>query len=552
MRPMTGDDAMFAEADTHAAVAREGRDAVPEAPSLERLSEVLADIRRRSPCLPVLAIRWMHLKHPLDPVQEQLIGDNGTWSRQPAERREGWRGWIDLTLARRIGYGLLYALHLSCRLMALRVALHGQLGSLRRQQFDLIAKTCCFGLGRPLGDRDFYYGDLQQRLAERGVRMLLLCGNVLGGSWTTFGKAHIATAPIARLPELCLVHPLVPMQLAWQQLRACIQLRRLAVRAPDRLSRRVSWLASEDCFSSSTTMAGLGFWIGRAAVRLWRPKAFVTFYEGHAWEHCLRWGAKCADAGCQTAGYQHTMVFRESHALTAPPKDLAGRSLPDVVLCLGEASLELMQPGHARYPVRLLRFGSFRCRTAAADRPADPARRTVLVTPEGIASEVQALFTFAAACARHMPLYTFVLRCHPEVPMAKALALISVDLRQQPNVILSEHNNIEEDFARSSALLYRGSTAVLYAILEGLLPINLHCETMRDRDPLFDLQAWRRHCTTPAEVAALLEQDAVSPHEWRQAEWEMAADYVMSCTGPVGDDRVETFLRAVGFRGGSR
>lgn len=471
----------------------------------------------------------------------------GSSGRRSAKKGEGWNGGIGLTFVRRIVSCLLYAVSLTFRLLVLRVVLQRQLASLRRQPFDLIAKTCCFGSEQPLGNRDFYYGDLQQRLAKRGVRMLLLCGNVLGGSWIAFGKAHLSISAMAHLPELSLLHPFAPIGLAWQQLRACLRLHRLAARSSDPLTRQICFLASEDCFHSSTTMAALGFWIGRAAVQTWQPRAFMTFYEGHAWEQCLRWGAKSVRTGCLTVGYQHTMVFRESLALITPPADLAGRSLPDLVLCLGQASLNLLQPGHTHYPSRLLRFGSFRCQTAAADQPADPHRRTVLVTPEGIASEVHVLFSFAVECARRMPFYTFVLRCHPEVPMPRALDLLGVDLRRLPNIILSEHKDIEEDFARSYAILYRGSTAVLYAILRGLLPINLRGKALGDGDPLFRLQSWRRHVTTPEEVAALLAQDARAPWEQREVEWKIAADYVRLYIEPVGDNRVETFLRMVGL-----
>jgi hypothetical protein len=236
----------------------------------------------------------------------------------------------------------------------------------------------------------------------------------------------------------------------------------------------------------------------------------------------------------------------------SPPDDVAARALPDVVLCGGAGALELLRPGHERYRIRMLRFGSLRQQGSASPAPADPGRRTILVTPQGIASEVKILFEFAHACARRLASYTFVLRCHPELPMARALELVDVDLRQQPNIVLSEGRSLEDDLARASGLLYGGSSTVIYAILRGLLPVYLDGDDGRDRDPLYGLQHWRRRCARPEAFPALLEHhEAMSPAD-RHAEWTEAVRYVESYAEAVDDDRIEAFLSACALDGNGR
>jgi len=171
----------------------------------------------------------------------------------------------------------------------------------------------------------------------------------------------------------------------------------------------------------------------------------------------------------------------------------------------------------------------------------------VLVTPEGITSETKALFTFAYKCAQRLPSYSFILRSHPELPISKAIELLPVDIVNQPNIVMSDKKSIDEDFGRASVLMYRGSSSVLYAILNGLLPIYVHVDTMVDTDPLYMLESWRKLCSTSDEFADLLERYERTPVEQLETEWCAAANYVMNYTVPVEEYGIEQFLAAVGI-----
>lgn len=523
--------------------------------ALERLEAALEIVRRQCPHVPVLAIRWMHLKHPMHRVQMLLLREHlGITGEcvEPADHGAGARRlqrWIRPLLLRRMGQCVVYALVLSYRLLMLRLRLRRPMVSFLRRRFEVVIKTCCFGPVHHADGQDFYFGDLQHRLAQRGLQTLLLCGDVRDGNWTAFARSHLALTPAARLPELVLLHPLAPFRLMAKQFMSSFRLLGLAATMADPLVRHICRLASQDCLAPDTAGAGLSFWIGKAAVETWRPRAFVSLYEGHAWEVCARWGAKAGDATCQTVGYQHTAIFPESLALIRPSNPTALRVVPDVVLGLGRGSLALMRSGHERARARLVQFGSFRYREAAGlRRPADRNRRVILVTPEGIASEVTALFEFAYACASRMPAYTFVLRCHPEVPREEALTLVSVDLTTLPNIHWSDQGGVEEEFARSSAVLYRGSSVVLYAVLHGLLPLYAHIPMSLDRDPLYWLGAWRKRCATPQEVADVLAWYEHAPMEHLEGEWESAAQAVSAYTGAVGEDQIDACVEAMGLK----
>ena len=527
----------------------------PRTKALLDLAAALREVHQRCPDLPVLAIRWMHLKHPLREPQEQLLqyametAGQATIAIRHSRWLSRWRERFDL------GWNVLrcvlYGGYLSFHLLRLRLLLWRQVKALIQQRFDVVIRTCCFGTEQPADGNDFYFGDLQDRLTARGLRVVLLCGDARGGRWVAFAQGQITTSGLCRLPELALVPVLAPVRMMLQQLHSCVRLRHLEAGSTS-LVREVIRLARVACLSPDTAMTGLLSWVGRAAVQRWHPRALLTLYEGHAWEPCLWRGVRAIDPFCRIVGYQHTAVFRESVSMLRPA-DVCPGSVPEVVLCLGDLPCELLQPGHASFRTQLVRFGSFRNRhTCQVQQPADPARRTMLVTPEGIVSETTTLFTFAYVVAQRLPSYTVRLRCHPEVPMAKARQLVSVDLTRLPNLILSEGRRIEEDFAQASVLLYRGSSSVLYAIAYGLLPIYQQLHGERDRDPLFMLPDWRKRCATPEELSQVLMQHEQAAPDVLMGEWERALQYVNDYTTSVTEESIQQFVEAAGFGSGTR
>lgn len=516
--------------------------------SIKRLAEALNEVRRRCPNLPVLAIPWMHARHPIHPVQQELMAegymsqDAGETDRVPdveGRRRAG-------SLVLRFGLCLLYAAYLTVRLVQLRLCRRREIAALKRQRFDLVAKTWGFGTDRTADARDFYYGDLQKRLEERGLKMLLLFGDPRGRNWRAASAAFVSICWPGRLPELCLVPLLAPLQMACLQLMASMRLNRFAAGASDPLVRRVAMRASDCSLSRQITPLGLYYWIGKAAIKIWHPRAFVTLYEGHGWEQCARWGTKTADSTCQTVGYQHTILLRHNLALLQRHDEEQVYSKPDVVLCLGPRTQTLLRCGHGRST--LVTFGTFRRSPDAyvSERPS-PQKCTVLVLPEGDLEEEKLLFNSAMRVAQMLPEYRFIFRCHPVLPFEQIREHLEQDPGNLPNVELSDHRRIDEDFSRSSVILYRGSSSVLYAVLHGLKPVYLHDDRYHEVDPLFELNGWRVRVCSIQELEQSLRQYAQTDASSAAEAWREAADYVDTYAIPVDGSSVDRFLSVIGL-----
>lgn len=510
-----------------------------------RLAKALHAVRRLCPTVPVLAIQWLHLRHPIYVEQEALLRGDGAIGRahQPLAGIGG--AWWEM--ARCLGH----AVGRSVVLLGFRWRLREAMRALRRQRFDVVAKTWCYEPHGATPDRDFYYGHLQESLAAQGVRMLLLCGYFDKRDWRAFAEAHASVASSNRLPELCLVPPLAPLATAFGQVGAAVRLRRIAGRARNPLLRRVSSLASRACLSPATTDSAMFYWVGRAAGRTWRPRAFLTLYEGNSWEKCAWWGMKEVHPSCRVVGYQHTAVYPESQSLRQPFVDIRARSVPDLVLALGDRTLELMRRGHEPHQARLLSFGSFRGRPLQVAGPADPSTRHILVVPEGTPFEMTALFSFTSDCARRLPSCTFILRTHPQWPMARALTLAPPNLRDRPNIQISDRPSIADDFRRCSFVLYRGSSAVLYAVLHGLKPLYLSHESWFDVDPLFELTTWRESVSSPSELEETLARYPTLTAGYVE-EWRRAVEYVNTYTVPVQEAAIEQLLVELDLPGSRR
>jgi len=202
---------------------------------------------------------------------------------------------------------------------------------------------------------------------------------------------------------------------------------------------------------------------------------------------------------------------------------------------------------HSHHRSRLLEFGTFRPFPAGGLQPPAPQRCAVLVVPEtGIPTESTFLFQFALECARELPDHHFIFRCHPIMPFDRIRPQLAWSPETCANVEVSGRP-MPEDYGRSSVVLYRGSSSVLYAVMHGLKPVYVRDRTARHGDPLFALADWRESVDSVDELRHLLHQYATLPFEDALQQWKVAAEYVSAYTIPVSAASIERFLDVVGL-----
>lgn len=519
------------------------------AQALELLAESLSRIARLCPEAPLLAIPWMHLKHPIHSVQQAFLMHSTPQEGRACPPADRWRAARNLPLRcmfAAVG-SLVYSIYFTLRLVQIRLNHHGVRQALQRRRFDLVAKTWRFESSQGFGDtekgtrEDFYYGDLQQRLKGKGVSMLLLYDYPRKSGWAE--RANPSNAESAHLQELSLLPLGSAIRFSFQQQRTSRRLLAIA-RSAQGMDVLVAERAALDCLSPRHFRVGLSGEVFRVACALWRPKILLTLYEGHAWEQLAWEAAQKVAPSCRTVGYQHTVLLPHQWSLLRSADGSPVTAKPDVVLCLGPKTAQMLQPGHPHS--RLIPFGTFR-RSAQGSIPSLPApqKKTILVLPEAHPEEMDLMFQTALQAAKLLPDHRFILRCHPIIPSPRKLVLkhAGKDPRLLPNVEISSGKGVEEDFIRSSAILYRGSSAVLYAIRFGLKPIYLHDGILPDLDPLFELQAWKEQVSGADPLADCLRGYADQNPCCLEKEWAVATEFVRTYAIPVDDSSVNQLVK---------
>jgi hypothetical protein len=290
----------------------------------------------------------------------------------------------------------------------------------------------------------------------------------------------------------------------------------------------------------------LFFYVARAAVKTWNPRAFVMLHEG-AFEKLFWHGVKAANKDCVTVGYQHAAIMPHSLQLLLPNNSSWELSTPDVVLCLGEVTRNMIQAGHEPHKTKLISFGAARQTSSDCSfRPPKPQRRTVLVAPQ--MSESKLLFNFAVQVARLVPDHHFIFRCHPSMSFAQVRPHLEGAVEELTNIEISDRKSITDDLTRCSVLLYRASSSVFYAVLQGLKPIYLRDDCLPDADPLFELTDWREFVSSPSEMAQTLWRYAGRIEEFAAVPWRTAAEYAKDYIMPEDESSINRFLVAVGLQ----
>jgi hypothetical protein len=251
-------------------------------------------------------------------------------------------------------------------------------------------------------------------------------------------------------------------------------------------------------------------------------KTMAFTWEGHSWERMACHAAKTAPHKILAIGYQHTVLFPSSYAI----KKSRGTTYdPDVILTVGSVTKDILATSPGLENVVVKEYGSPRLTEESAYTSVGPIQKACLVTPEGLVNECIALFSFAVSAARLMPETDFIFRTHPMINFAD-LQKEETALQDLPvNVIISSNKNIDDDFKRSSWLLYRNSSVSFFAVLAGLRPLYLQIGNEISNDVLYGLNSWRKNISTANELIKIVNADGnISPEE-RNREREDAYSF---------------------------
>lgn len=348
-------------------------------------------------------------------------------------------------------------------------------------------------------DSDFYFGDLPWRIRRKGhgavVALIDHSGTAdatLAGRWQSNPIPHVLLSSSLSVRE------------EWSMwLRVKAEALLLAARSrlqPSGLHRNVLSEASLEALSGSTrTTLRMSIQIGQLVAQV-QPRVIVVTYEGHAWERIAFAAARQALPGIICLGYQHAGIFSLQHAAL---RKLQPRFNPDHILVGGQVAKAQMELALGLKGIPISILGSSRASEAPNLSERNSRLSTCLVVPEGLIEECNFLFEFSLRCARLLPQIRFIWRLHPLIGFEELIASKSL-FRNFPENIELSRRTLEEDLDLSEYALYRGTSAIIKAVIAGVQPVYVKRDGDMNIDPLYELTQWRETIVSPTDFEAIV------------------------------------------------
>jgi hypothetical protein len=346
-------------------------------------------------------------------------------------------------------------------------------------------------------DTDFYFGALPEHLAASGYRVAIA---LIDHTSTSSPHMRILAETHRNLTRLVLPNTL-DLGDELIMLRDMLRLSRQVMR--DRETQTLD--ANVRHAAAGEAIAGASFQALRIArqiaqlVERLQPGALITTHEGHAWERAAFHLARQKRALIRCVAYQHAALFRLQHAIR---RKLDNGADPDMIWTSGSLAADQLRRESGLGKVAIAEIGSPRAPAPASTYHTvrNPgAAFTCLVLPEGLRAECDFLFGFSLECATAYPHAIFIWRLHPIISF-ESLAQSNPRLRSLPANVRISTASMQEDVALADCALYRGSTAVIQAVLAGAAPIYVQIEKEMSIDPLYEAEAGVGRITAPDQL----------------------------------------------------
>lgn len=345
-------------------------------------------------------------------------------------------------------------------------------------------------------EKDLYFGNCAQELEESGIKTFSALLNHAKVGWKQISsKWKSKTTPRALLPRSLNFSVEQAHAAVLKNEAKCLILN--AQKTDDPFLRAFHEHAAIDAGSpASRTALRIARQIKILVERL-NPKVLITTFEGHSWERLAYASAREVNPNICCIGYHHAVLFPLQFAMMST---LGKKFDPDVILTAGDVTCETFrsQSQYNATPIDIL--GSCRGSEGLEVSKVAQTKMNCLVLPEGIISESLELVNLAVQSAIRNPDVHFTIRLHPLISKEKLIAS-NKSLKKLPNNVSWSSRTLQEDCKQARWALYRGSSAIITAMLCGTQPMYFSQESLElSIDPVKTLQNWRVIVSNSEEV----------------------------------------------------
>ena len=377
---------------------------------------------------------------------------------------------------------------------------------------------------------DLYYSDLPQKLKQDGyIPLTVMLNHTKVLSTSLYDRQNSEKLQkVVFSKNLGFFYELKNIRRLWMESRS---LKKSARLERHDLKKKILFQAAREALSPSSLHAMRLETLVRTLVEKTRTKVLIATHEGHAWERLAFYSARQANPVIKCIGYMQAPLFQRQHAVK---RNLGKDYNPDMIFTSGPIQKKQLDSSlPKKIPVNVL--GSRRC----FDKKAmshysrnelsmkNDIQKACLVIPEGIESEIHLLFEFSLKCAWQYPHVNFIWRLHPLFSF-EVLTARNRTYRSVPGNIELSDRELDIDLNRCNWVLYRGSSAVIQAVVAGLRPIYLHVPGQMRIDPLYELDEWKIEIETTKDFMSVLRGSACDGGR----HYQKARDYCLKTYVP--------------------
>lgn len=382
--------------------------------------------------------------------------------------------------------------------------------------------------------RDFYFFDLPSKILQSKSSSLQLYIN-FSNKYSNYIDDHGLDKPVASkiLPKY------LPL---FQELKIRVLLFReaisiLKVKTSSNFEKRLKYDAAIASVSSAThSNYRLAISI-QQFIKKNNIKRVFTTYEGHPWERLIFAMARKINPSVVCIGYQHAILFKKQHAIK---RKLEKNFEPDYILFSGKKGLNNFKEIDYLPSNRLILFGTNRLETKRKKvlNVNSEKKKSFLILPEGDLIESVPLTKFVLQLALEYPQFQFIFRYHPITNVKQVIRQCPLLKQNLPNVKLSSES-FANDLASAQFAIYRGSTTIIKAVQNGLIPLYYQKMNEITIDPLSDIQQEKINLSSTQDLSLILNK---SLGEFEKSQSKII-EYTNDFFSPINYDEVLNVLK---------
>ena len=373
---------------------------------------------------------------------------------------------------------------------------------------------------------DFYFGNIPDNLKNMGYNSLIALINHTGNESDSLSAIWNKKNFVPRIILSRTINFFDEMKIFISLKKESIRLKKLAKKEKSTLKRNILFRSSEECITSRSMInLRIAFQINKLVSRF-KPKVLIITHEGHAFERVIFANARQANSNIYCIGYQHAIIFRLQNSVFLKLKD---KFNPNEILTSGITGKNKLEEAKTlkNIPIKILGSNRFMKKKSLLKFRKERKinykknKKSILVIPEGLISECYTLFDFSLKCAYKFPKISFIWRLHPGIDFDSQINN-NYRYKSLPKNIIVSKKSLEEDFNKCDWALYRGTTAIIQAMLFGLKPIYLELPNEFNIDPLDKINNWKVKIKNIDDFKKVMNEKSKM---WSEKKWLLSKNY---------------------------